>query len=86
MRLYNKIILGIIALVILVTTILMVFMFILNKMSPTSKGILVGVYIGLLCLTSWLFGTGYLTFGEENAVVDIIDKIKQKLHAEKFMR
>lgn len=81
MKLYNKIVLGILALIIVAATILMALVFIANKVPPTLQGILAGIYVGLLCLTGWLLGAGYLTPGEENIVVDMADKfMHQKGH------
>ena len=78
MKLRNKVTLVITALLLIASTVLMAIVLLNEKASPVGEGILAGAYIGLLCLTAWLFGAGYLTPEEENIVVDTVDDITEK--------
>ncbi|MCK4800056.1 hypothetical protein KAS31_03700 [Candidatus Parcubacteria bacterium] len=75
MKLINKVTLIITALLVIASTVVMISVFFSDEILPSVKAILVGVYLGLMCLTAWLFGAGYLTPGEENLVVDKMDDI-----------
>ena len=78
MKLRNKVTITITALLVIASTVLMAIVFLNEKVSPVGEGIIAGAYIGLLCLTVWLFGAGYLTPEEENLVVDIVDDVTEK--------
>ena len=78
MKLRNKVTLTITALLVIASTVLMAIVFLNEKVSPVEEGILAGAYIGLLCLTGWLFGAGYLTPGEETIALDIVKKFIRK--------